>query len=83
MVWVAISTPGDLPNSGIEPVSPVRVADSLPLSNFGTLNADSTFLQIVAFLIVRKSKDFNFPLFKDMFPFHSLLKICRIKDTEF
>ena len=28
--WVAISSPGDLSNSGIEPRSPVSQADSLP-----------------------------------------------------
>ena len=28
--WVAISSPGDLPNPGIEPGSPVLQADALP-----------------------------------------------------
>ena len=28
--WVAISSPGDLPNPGIEPGSPTLQADSIP-----------------------------------------------------
>ena len=28
--WVAMSSPGDLPNAGIEPKSPALQADSLP-----------------------------------------------------
>ena len=34
--WVAISSPGDLPDPGIEPVSPAWQADSLPLSHQGS-----------------------------------------------
>ena len=37
--WVARPSPGDLPNPGIEPVSPmapVLQADSLPLSHRGS-----------------------------------------------
>ena len=33
--WVAVFYPGDLPNPGIEPVSPALQADSLPLSHQG------------------------------------------------
>ena len=35
--WVAIFPPGDLPNPGIELVSPALQADSLPLSHQGSL----------------------------------------------
>ena len=31
--WVAISFLGDLPNSGIEPMSPALAGDSLPLGH--------------------------------------------------
>ena len=31
LVWVAISFPGNLPDSGVEPISPALQADSLPL----------------------------------------------------
>ena len=34
--WVAISFLGDLPNSGIEPVSPALAGDSLPLNHQGS-----------------------------------------------
>ena len=34
--WVAISFSGDLPNPGIEPVSPALQADSLRLSHQGS-----------------------------------------------
>ena len=34
--WVAISSPGDLPNPEIEPASPALQADSLPLSHWGS-----------------------------------------------
>ena len=33
--WVTISSPGDLPNPGIEPRSPASQTDSLPLSHNG------------------------------------------------
>ena len=33
--WVAISSSRDLPDSGIEPVSPAWQVDSLPLSHLG------------------------------------------------
>ena len=35
--WVAIFFPGDLPNPGIEPMSPVLAGDFLPLSHQGSL----------------------------------------------
>ena len=35
--WVAIPSPGDLPNPGIEPRSPVLQSDSLPVAPPGTL----------------------------------------------
>ena len=34
--WVAIPFPRDLPNPGIKPMSPVLLADSLPLSHLGS-----------------------------------------------
>ena len=34
--WVALSPPGDLPDLGIKPVSPVLQADSLPLRHRGS-----------------------------------------------
>ena len=34
--WVALSPPGDLPDLGIKPASPVLQADSLPLSHRGS-----------------------------------------------
>ena len=34
LVWLPFPTPGDLPHTGIEPVSPVA-GDSLPLSHMG------------------------------------------------
>ena len=34
--WVAIPSSGDLPDSGMEPVSPAWQADSLPLSHQGS-----------------------------------------------
>ena len=36
--WVAISSPGDFPNPGIEPESPALQVDSLPLSHQGSPN---------------------------------------------
>ena len=35
--WVAFSSPGDLPDPGIKPMSPALQADSLPLSHQGRL----------------------------------------------
>ena len=32
LMWVAIPSPGDLPNPGIEPMLPAGQSDSLPLS---------------------------------------------------
>ena len=34
--WIAISSPGDLPDPGIKPTSPASLADSLPLSHHGS-----------------------------------------------
>ena len=34
--WLPFPTPGDLPNPGIEPASPVLQADSLPLRHLGS-----------------------------------------------
>ena len=36
--WVAISSPGDFPNPGIEPESPALQVDSSPLSHQGSPN---------------------------------------------
>ena len=33
--WVAFPPPGNLPDPGIEPTSPVLQVDSLPLSHWG------------------------------------------------
>ena len=38
--WVANLSPGDLPNSGIEPRSPALQADSLPAEPPGILGGD-------------------------------------------
>ena len=40
--WVAVPSPGDLPNPGIEPRSPALQADSFPAESQGKL---SIFLQ--------------------------------------
>ena len=34
--WIAISSPGDLPDPGIKPGSPALPADSLPAEPLGT-----------------------------------------------
>ena len=38
--WIAISSPGDLPDPGIKPESPALQADSLPLSHGGNPLSD-------------------------------------------
>ena len=46
--WLPFLLPGDLPDPGIEPVSPVSPAlqaDSLPLSQQGSPNIDGYFLK--------------------------------------
>ena len=42
--WVVAPPPGDLPNPGIEPVSPALRAVSLPLSHQGGLNQQYVFV---------------------------------------
>ena len=34
LAWVAIPSPGDLPNPGIDPKSPALQADSLPAETY-------------------------------------------------
>ena len=43
--WAAFPPPGDLPNPGIEPVSPALQVDSLPLSHWG-----NQFLMLVSLI---------------------------------
>ena len=48
--WIAISFSGDLPNPGIEPVSPdspALQADSLPLSHLGSWYLDNNILKML------------------------------------
>ena len=52
--WVAIPPPGDLPDPGTEPVSPVAPAlqaDSLPLSHRGSPKASGKEPQFLKFII--------------------------------
>ena len=43
--------PGDLPNPGIEPMSPAWQADSLPLSHLGSPLKVSRIIQMVSFCV--------------------------------
>ena len=45
LVWVAISSSGDLPNPGIKPGSPALQADSLPTEPPGNLYSNSRYYQ--------------------------------------
>ena len=38
------TSPGDLPNPGIKPISPAWQVDSLPMSHQGSLHIDATCL---------------------------------------
>ena len=49
MEWIAIPPPKDLPDSGIEPVSPALQVDSLPLSHLGSpTSTEANALLLVA-----------------------------------
>ena len=50
--WVAIPSPGDLPDPGIIPVSPAWQADSLPLNHLGSLFYIFVILKIMAHWMV-------------------------------
>ena len=43
-------SPGDLPNPGIEPVSPARQVDSLPLSHWGSPKPHRRFSSLIGAL---------------------------------
>ena len=44
--WVAVPLPEDLPDPGIEPVSPALQADSLPLSRWGSPSPPASKLPV-------------------------------------
>ena len=48
-------SPGDLPNPGIEPVSPALQADSLPLSHLGSPN-----IHIIQFMLESQFQNQSF-----------------------
>ena len=45
--WAAFPSPGDLPNTGIEPVSPVLQEDSLLLSHQGALRDEYNAVSVL------------------------------------
>ena len=48
MEWIAIPPPKGLPDSGIEPVSPVLQVDSVPLSHLGSPTSTEANALLVA-----------------------------------
>ena len=65
--WLPFLSPGDLPDPGIEPVSPAWQVDSLPLSHQGSLSFLITEYMLIVFTLVLQDysdsagRDMNMP----------------------